>query len=92
MGICNFAIFSKRVPCDFCWYVAIFFLNLKMRLGPVWTNSMVSGAHSLLSICPLPSVLSTWLEKSEDFFGGDYIYNLVSSDLDHVKHGIHVHV
>ncbi len=38
----------------------------KMRLGPVWTNSMVGLAHPLLFIWP-PWVLSTWLDKSVYF-------------------------
>ena len=36
----------------FFWYVAIS-LNFKIRLGSVWTNSMVGMAHSFLSICPV---------------------------------------
>ncbi len=49
----------------FCWYAAIS-LNFKMKLGPVWTNSMVGLAHSLLFIW-LPSVLSTRLARSVYF-------------------------
>ena len=41
-------------------------LNFKMRLGPVWTNSIVGGEPPLLSICPL-SVWSTQLDKSGGF-------------------------
>ncbi len=43
--ICD--ISQERLPQTFCSCVAIF-VNFKMRLGPVWTNSMVGVAHPLL--------------------------------------------
>ncbi len=45
------------------------FRNFKMRLGPVWTNSMECVSHPLLSIWP-PSVLSTRPDKSVYFLSG----------------------
>ncbi len=49
--------------------------KLKMRLGPVWTNSMVGLAHLLLFILP-PSVLSTRLDKSVYFLLGETVIQL----------------
>ena len=47
--------------------------KLKIRLGSVWTNSMVGVAHRLSSIWP-SSVLSTWLGKSVYFLLGETVY------------------
>ncbi len=73
MGIVGFCYISQeRLPQAFFSCVAISW-NFKMRLGQVWTNSMVGVAHPLLYFY-FPWLFSTCLWcKCLLFFGGDCI-------------------
>ncbi len=70
---CGTATFEIPRACDAGtkgWYVAIP-LNLKMRLGPVWTNSMVGVLHPLFYIWPPQFLVLGLTIKNIYFFGAN---------------------
>ena len=64
-------------------------LKFKMRLGPVWTNSIVGLAHPQLFIWP-PSVLSGQLDKSVYFLLGETVRGHIwfSQMVKHTKYSV----